>query len=144
MALVDVAGSETKYKEAHENKYAPKEKIGTPTLGRSPNYVTTVGLGGLKVITNGRISIDMEQGKPEFSEEELDSLRRGEEAMAEQQEMLAGKFKDAEELEKAYIELQKKLGSRDETEMKKRVREEEASEEVEVTPAQQLITRCIS
>ena len=33
----------------------PKEKIGTPTLGRSPNYVTTVGLGGLKVITNGRI-----------------------------------------------------------------------------------------
>ena len=35
------------------NKYAPKEKIGTPTLGRSPNYVETVGLGKLKVITNG-------------------------------------------------------------------------------------------
>ena len=52
---LDVAGSEHKYKEAHENKYAPKEKIGTPTLGRSPNYVTTVGLGGVKVITNGRI-----------------------------------------------------------------------------------------
>ena len=51
---LDVAGSEHKYKEAHENKYAPKEKIGTPTLGRSPNYVTTVGLGGLKVIHNGR------------------------------------------------------------------------------------------
>jgi hypothetical protein len=32
-----------------ENKYAPKEKIGTPTLGRSVNYVTTVGLGTLKV-----------------------------------------------------------------------------------------------
>ncbi len=50
----DAAGSPEKYKEAHENKYAPKEKIGTPTLGRSPNYVTTVGLGGLKVIHNGK------------------------------------------------------------------------------------------
>ena len=33
------------------NKYAPKTKIGTPTLGRSPNYVETVGLGKLKVET---------------------------------------------------------------------------------------------
>jgi hypothetical protein len=52
---MDVAGSPQKYPEAHANKYAPKEKIGTPTLGRSSNYVTTVGLGGLKVIHNGRI-----------------------------------------------------------------------------------------
>ena len=36
-----------------QNKYAPKEKIGTPTLGRSPNFVTKVGLGGLKVTHNG-------------------------------------------------------------------------------------------
>ena len=57
-----VAGSPEKYAQAHEavkeqeqeKKYAPKEKIGTPTLGRSPNYVTKVGLGGLKVIHNGR------------------------------------------------------------------------------------------
>ena len=33
------------------NKYAPKPKIGTPKLGRSPNYVESVGLGKLKVIT---------------------------------------------------------------------------------------------
>lgn len=33
------------------NKYKQKAKIGTPTLGRSPNYVTKVGLGNLKVIT---------------------------------------------------------------------------------------------
>ena len=46
------------------------------------------------------LSIDMSQGQPEFNEEELDSLQRGEQAMAEQQEMLAGKFKDEEELEK--------------------------------------------
>lgn len=32
-------------------KYEPKAKIGTPTLGRSPNYVTKVGLGNLKVTT---------------------------------------------------------------------------------------------
>ena len=55
------------------------------------------------------LNIDMEQGLPEFSEEELDSLKVGEELQAEEQEMLAGKFKDAEELEKAYIELQRKL-----------------------------------
>ena len=35
--------------EAKENKYAPKEKVATPKLGRSPNYVQTVGLGKLKV-----------------------------------------------------------------------------------------------
>ena len=49
-----VAGSETKYQEARDSKYAPKEKIGKPTLGRSPAYVEKVGLGGLKVIHNGR------------------------------------------------------------------------------------------
>jgi hypothetical protein len=87
------------------------------------------------------LNIDMEQGQPEFSEEELDSLRVGEEQLSEQQEMLAGKFKDAEELEKAYIELQKKLGSKDEPEATEEVRgQEEASEEVEVSPAQELIT----
>ena len=36
--------------EAKENKYAPKPKVNTPKLGRSPNYVETVGLGKLKVI----------------------------------------------------------------------------------------------
>ena len=48
-----IAGNPEKYREAHENKYAPKEKIGKPTLGRSPSYVEKVGLGGLKVIHNG-------------------------------------------------------------------------------------------
>ena len=33
------------------NKYAPKPKVGTPNLGRSPNYVEKVGLGKLKTIT---------------------------------------------------------------------------------------------
>ena len=40
------------------NRYAPKMKVGTPTLGRSPNYVTTVGLGNLKVTTvNGNTNV---------------------------------------------------------------------------------------
>ena len=38
-----------KVETVKENKYAPKKKTGTPKLGRSPNYVTTVGLGKLKV-----------------------------------------------------------------------------------------------
>jgi hypothetical protein len=32
-----------------QGNYAQKPRVGTPTLGRSPNYVTKVGLGKLKV-----------------------------------------------------------------------------------------------
>ena len=46
----------------------------------------------------------------EFSAEELDSLQVGEALEQQQQQLLAGKFKDAEDLEQAYIELQRKLG----------------------------------
>lgn len=42
--------------------------------------------------------------------EEADSLRVGEELAQAQEQLLAGKYKDAEELEKAYLELQGKLG----------------------------------
>ena len=40
--------------------------------------------------------------------EEQDSLQVGEQMVAEQEQLLAGKYKNAEELEKAYVELQKK------------------------------------
>ena len=33
------------------NKYAPKPKIGSPHIGRTANYVHTIGLGKLKVET---------------------------------------------------------------------------------------------
>jgi hypothetical protein len=33
------------------NKYAPKDKLGKPTVG-VPNRVERIGLGGLKTITN--------------------------------------------------------------------------------------------
>ena len=48
-----------------------------------------------------------------LSTEEKDSLEVGEKLVAEQESLLAGKYKNAEELEKAYIELQQKLGSDD-------------------------------
>ena len=48
--------------------------------------------------------------------EEQDSLQVGEKLVEEQAELLAGKYKNAEDLEKAYVELQKKLGEKgDET-----------------------------
>ena len=51
-----------------------------------------------------------EQAEGELSTEEQDSLEVGEKLAEQQSEMLAGKFKNAEELEQGYIELQKKLG----------------------------------
>lgn len=42
--------------------------------------------------------------------EEQDSLQVGEQMIAEQEQLLAGKYKNAEELEKAYVELQQKFG----------------------------------
>tara|TARA_R100001082_G_C4342706_1_gene150893 strand:+ start:214 stop:1119 length:906 start_codon:yes stop_codon:yes gene_type:complete len=45
--------------------------------------------------------------------EEQDSLAVGEEIQSQQETLLAGKYKSAEELEKAYGELQRKLGEKD-------------------------------
>ena len=47
-----------------------------------------------------------------LSEEEQDSLQVGESMQEAQDNLLAGKYKNAEELEKAHIELQKKLGEK--------------------------------
>ena len=44
--------------------------------------------------------------------EEQDSLKVGESMQAEQEQLLAGKYKNAEDLEKAYVELQKKFGEK--------------------------------
>ena len=46
----------------------------------------------------------------ELNAEEQESLQVGEELAAQEEQRLAGKYKNAEELEAAYIELQKKLG----------------------------------
>tara|TARA_R100001443_G_scaffold73073_1_gene81046 strand:+ start:152 stop:937 length:786 start_codon:yes stop_codon:yes gene_type:complete len=49
-----------------------------------------------------------------LTDEEQDSLEVGEELEAQHEQLLAGKYKNAEDLESAYLELQKKLGSDDE------------------------------
>ena len=46
--------------------------------------------------------------------EEQDSLEVGEKLVAEQEGLLAGKYKNAEDLEQAYLSLQKKLGQNEE------------------------------
>ena len=70
----------------------------------------------------------------EFSADELDSLQVGQALEEQQQQLLAGKFKDAEDLEQAYIELQRKLGNReaDTTEEDPQQQDEEIQEEVDV------------
>ena len=59
--------------------------------------------------------------------EEQDSLAVGEKLQEQQEGLLAGKYKNAEELEKAYIELQGKLGQQTEAEAEP-VEESEATE----------------
>jgi len=51
---------------------------------------------------------------PEFTEDEQNSLEVAEKLGQEENELLAGKYRNAEELEQAYIELQKKLGTSEE------------------------------
>ena len=69
----------------------------------------------------------------ELSAEEQDSLKVGE-ALAEQEDKkLAGKFEDAEALEKAYIELQSKLGEPKTEEAPVKEEKTEAKEEVKET-----------
>lgn len=54
-----------------------------------------------------------EEPKTELTPDEQESLAIGEEMMAQQENLLAGKYKNAQELEKAYKELESKLGTQD-------------------------------
>ena len=79
-----------------------------------------------------------EQTEGELSTEEQESLEVGEKLAEQQSEMLAGKFKTAEDLEQGYIELQKKLGEPKEEvaepeqpEAKEEEKPEEKEEEVD-------------
>ena len=66
--------------------------------------------------------------QPEFSEEEQNSIAIGESLEQQSNDLLAGKYRDAAELERAYIELQGKLGEPSEDE---EVVEETGQEEIE-------------
>ena len=73
-----------------------------------------------------------DQGQPEFSEEELNSIQVGEQMEQEQNQLLAGKYESAEELEKAYVELQQKFSSGETTQQEQQPEEqqEEATEDL--------------
>ena len=72
-----------------------------------------------------------------LSAEEQDSLQVGEQMQEAQDNLLAGKYKNAEELEKGYLELQQKLNSKEEPAQEEQ--EEQAEEgEVESTILDQL------
>ena len=71
-----------------------------------------------------------ENTQGELNADEQESLQIGEEMEQQQETMLAGKYKNAEELEAAYIELQKKLGSTDKEELAQES-EETTEEETE-------------
>ena len=73
-----------------------------------------------------------------LTEEEQDSLAVGEELMDQQDELLAGKYKNAQDLESAYLELQKKLGEGNEEAEEEG--EMEDAEEFESTPATDMIS----
>ena len=69
--------------------------------------------------------------------EEQDSLAVGEKLVEQQDQLLAGKYKDAQELEKAYMELQSKLGEKGNEET---ASAEETPEEPKLSTGASLIT----
>ena len=75
------------------------------------------------------LTIDNTEDTSVLTEEEQDSLQVGEDLVEQQDQLLAGKYENAQELEKAYIELQKKLGESDEEDVEEGEEVEEETEE---------------
>ena len=66
---------------------------------------------------------------PEFTEDEQNSLEVAEKLGQEESELYAGKYENAEELEQAYLELQRKLGSGDDDESEVETLEDDEDQE---------------
>ena len=101
----------------------------------------------LTVDPNPPAEIVGEQDGIQLTADEQDSLAVGEQMVEQQEKLLAGKYKDAEELEKAYINLQKKLGedgkeetSKAEAEQEEVLPETPEEDTQELSPTAQLIT----
>ena len=89
------------------------------------------------------LTVNTEPESEVLTPEEQDSLKVGEELVAEQEGLLAGKYKNEKELENAYLELQKKLGSKEDAVQEDQKTTEEVKEEepkAEETPAVALLT----
>jgi len=76
-----------------------------------------------------------------LTSEEQDSLEVGEKLVAEQEGLLAGKYKNSEDLEQAYLALQKKLGQEETEETEEGEGSKEGSDEEvpDASPAVSLI-----
>ena len=72
--------------------------------------------------------------------EEQENLEVGEKLQADQEQLLAGKYKSAQELEKAYVELQKKLGENKEENTEKASAEEQPEDKPQLSEGAVLIT----
>ena len=70
---------------------------------------------------------------------DAESLEIGEQLAEEEGKLLAGKYKDAEDLEAAYIELQKKLGSNDDEPTEETVEQEDEEDPFKDDPAGQAV-----
>ena len=68
---------------------------------------------------------------PELNADEQESLAVGQEMRADHEQLLAGKYKSVEELEKGYLEAQKMLGSQTAEEPQQEEAEEPAAEQSE-------------
>ena len=77
---------------------------------------------------------------PEFSESEQEALEVAEKLGQEESELYAGKYENAEQLEQAYLELQKKLGSDDDDEAETSTLNKEAEYDESVSAGVELIT----
>jgi|TARA_R100000482_G_scaffold13609_1_gene4063 hypothetical protein len=84
------------------------------------------------------LTVNTEPETEVLTPEEQDSLKVGEELVAEQEGLLAGKYKNEKELESAYLELQKKLG--DNNGIQEGQETEEVTEEPESNPHLDLIS----
>ena len=84
--------------------------------------------------------VQTESAPDNLTPEEQDSLAVGEKLQAEQEGLLAGKYKSAEELEKAYVELQKKLGESKEEDTEQASAEEKSEEKPQLSDNASLIT----
>lgn len=85
--------------------------------------------------------VQTESAPDNLTPEEQDSLAVGEKLQAEQEGLLAGKYKSAEELEKAYVELQKKLGeSKEEEDTEQASAEPEPEDKPQLSDGATLIT----
>ena len=77
----------------------------------------------------------------QLTPEEQDSMQVGEALEQQQETLLAGKYKNAEELEKAYVELQKKLGDNKEENTEKASSEETTEDKPQLSEGASLITQ---